>query len=160
MAKKEKSSVISHGTVARNRKAYHNFTIEDKIEAGIMLLGTEVKSLRLGRANISESYAVEMGGELYLQNVYIAEYSAGGHFGHEARRLRKLLLHKKEMNKLMGAINREGATVVPLSLYFNNRGIAKVELGIAKGKKKHDKRQSEKDRDWKRDKARIMRDKG
>lgn len=146
---------------AQNRKARHEYFIDDTIEAGIMLLGTEVKSLRLGRATITEAYAGPMGDELYLFNAYIPEYQAGNrHLTHETRRPRKLLLHKREMRKLMGAVTREGMTVVPLAIVFNNRGIAKVQLGLARGKKKHDKRDSEKTRDWQRDKSRIMRARG
>lgn len=142
---------------AQNRKARHDFFIEDTVEAGIMLLGTEVKSLRQGRASIGEAFAVDKGGELMLVNAYIPEYEAANRFNHEPRRPRKLLLHKRELNKLIGAVQREGVTIVPLQIHFNARGIAKVLLGIAKGKRKHDKREAEKQRDWQRDKARLMR---
>lgn len=145
---------------AQNRQARYNYAIEDKYEAGIVLAGTEVKSLRAGKGNINEAYAGPMGGELYLFNAYIPEYQSRSPFGHETRRPRKLLLHKKEVKKLMGAVTREGMTLVPLALFFNPRGIAKVSLGVAKGKKLHDKRQSEKERDWNREKSRLMRDKG
>ena len=145
---------------AQNRKARHDFFIEDTVEAGIMLLGTEVKSLRQGRASIGEAFAVDRGGDLMLVNAYIPEYEAANRFNHEPRRPRKLLLHKRELNKLVGAVQREGVTIVPLTIHFNPRGIAKVLLGIAKGKRKHDKREDAKQRDWQRDKARLMRDKG
>jgi len=156
MAKKKKSDV---NIAARNRKARHNYFIEDNIEAGIMLRGTEIKSIRNGRSSIEESYASEENGELFLVNAYIPEYQAGGRDQHETRRPRKLLLHKKELVKMINAVNREGATIIPLSLYFNKRGMLKVDLGIAKGKRQYDKRQTEKNRDWKRDQDRIIRDK-
>jgi len=141
---------------AQNRRARHDYLITDTLEAGLVLRGTEVKVLRKGQASIAESYADESGGELFLVNANIPEYGSSSHFNHEPRRKRKLLLHRKEMNKLLGAIKREGVTIVPLSIYFNDRGRAKVELGLARGKRKADKRQAEKDRDWQRDKARIM----
>lgn len=143
--------------VAQNRKARHDYFIEDSLEAGIVLAGTEVKSLRSSNASIAESYAGEMKGEIFLFNAFIPTYKAANRENHEERRPRKLLLHAKQRNKLLGSIKREGVTIVPLSVYFNERGIAKVELGLAKGKKKADKRASEKDRDWARDKARAMR---
>ena len=146
--------------VAENRKARFNYEIGDTFEAGIALTGSEVKSLRSGKANIGDSYASYEGGELYLLNVHIAEYSQAGRANHEPTRPRKLLLHRKEIGKLAGAIQREGMTVVPLKLYFNQRGIAKVLLGLAKGKKLHDKRDTEKRRDWDRQKGRLMREKG
>jgi len=145
---------------AQNRRARHDFLIEDTLEAGLVLYGSEVKVLRTGQASIAEAYADAQAGELFLVNANIPEYKAANRFGHEPRRPRKLLLHRKEMNKLLGAIRREGVTVVPLSIYFNERGRAKVELGLAHGKKKADRRQAEKDRDWQRDKARIMRARG
>lgn len=146
-------------SAAQNRRARFDYFIEDVIEAGIVLTGTEVKSLRLGQASINESYATVQGSEIFLINAYIPEYTkAHVKLQHETRRPRKLLLHRSQMNKLIGAIQRKGTTLVPLNVYFNNRGIAKVELGIATGKKQHDKRETIKDRDWKRDKARIMRD--
>jgi len=156
MPKKKKSD---ENIAARNRKARHNYFIEDNIEAGIMLRGTEIKSIRNGRSSIEESYASEENGELFLVNAYIPEYQAGGRDQHETRRPRKLLLHKKELVKMINAVNREGATIIPLSLYFNKRGMLKVDLGIAKGKRQYDKRQTEKNRDWKRDQDRIIRDK-
>ena len=152
--------LIAGRIAAENRKARHEYSIADTIEAGIMLVGTEVKSLRTGRANLAEAYAGQRDGELYLFNAYIPEYQVKTAFTHEPRRPRKLLVHKKEARKLLGAITREGMTLVPLSISFNNRGIAKVSLGIAKGRKLHDKRAAEKERDWSREKARVMRDKG
>jgi SsrA-binding protein len=146
--------------VAENRKARFNYEIGDTFEAGIALTGSEVKSLRSGKANIGDAYASDEGGELYLLNAHIAEYSQAGRANHEPTRPRKLLLHRKEIGKLAGAIQREGMTVVPLKLYFNQRGIAKVLLGLAKGKKLHDKRETEKRRDWDRQKGRLMREKG
>jgi SsrA-binding protein len=147
-----------HRFAAQNRKARHEYFIDDTIEAGIMLLGTEVKALREGKASIGESFAGPQGGELYLFNAYIPEYEAANRFNHLPRRPRKLLLHKRELSRLLGASQREGTTLVPLSLYFNERGRAKVELGLARGKRKADKRATEKERDWQRDKARIMRE--
>ncbi len=158
MAAKKKR--IPGRLAAQNRKARRDYTIGETFEAGIVLLGSEVKSLRQGRASIGEAYAVEKGGELYLNNAYIPEYAASGVSRHEPRGARKLLMHRREINKLMGAINRKGMTVVPLSLYFNKRGIAKVELALAVGKRKIDKRQVVKQRDWDRQKARLLRGKG
>jgi SsrA-binding protein len=146
--------------VAENRKARHNFEIDEVFEAGLMLSGTEVKSLRSGKANIAESYASDEDGELFLINAYIPEYAQANRNNHSPRRPRKLLLHRKEIHKLMVGIQREGMTIVPLKLYFNERGIAKMSIGLAKGKKLHDKRQSDRKRDWERQKARLMRDKG
>jgi len=146
---------------AQNRRARFDYFIEDTIEAGLMLMGTEVKSLRSGRASINEAYAGLDHGELYLFNAHIPEYlQAGRWLQHEVRRPRKLLVHKREKNKMMGQIKLKGVTIVPLEIHFNDRGIAKVSLGIATGKKQADKRQSLKDRDWQRDKARLMREKG
>ncbi len=146
--------------VAENRKARFNYEIEDSIEAGIVLTGSEVKSLRSGKANIAESYASNGGGELFLINAHIAEYPGAARNGHEPTRHRKLLLHKREMARLLGAIQRQGMALVPLRLYFNARGIAKLQLGLGRGKKIHDKRETEKKRDWERQKSRIMREKG
>jgi SsrA-binding protein len=147
--------------VAQNRKARHDYFIEDTLEAGIVLAGTEVKSLRRGHASIQEAYASERGGELWLLNAFVPEYQmAGPKMNHEPRRPRKLLVHRKELSRLLGQVKREGVTLVPLSIYFNERGRAKVQLGLAKGKRKEDKREAEKTRDWNRDKARIMRNKG
>jgi SsrA-binding protein len=145
---------------AQNRRARHDYLIEEKLEAGLVLQGSEVKVLRQGQASINEAYANESGGELFLVNANIPEYTAAKHFSHQPRRPRKLLLHRKEMARLLGAIRREGMTLIPLSIYFNERGRAKVELGLAAGKRKADKRQAEKERDWQRDKARIMRARG
>ena len=144
--------------VAQNRRARHDYLIEDRFEAGLVLQGTEVKVLRQGQASIAEAYADEEGGELFLVNANIPEYASSAHFNHQPRRPRKLLLHRKEMNKLLGAVRREGMTLVPLAIYFNARGRAKVELGLARGKRKADRRQAEKDRDWQRSRARIMRE--
>lgn len=146
--------------VAENRKARHSFEIQDVFEAGIVLTGSEVKSLRQGKANIAESYASEEGGELYVINAYIPGYAEANRFNHEERRPRKLLMHKREIAKLIGGVRRDGMTLVPLKLYFNDRGMAKMELALARGRKLHDKRQAEKSRDWDRQKARLMRDKG
>src|SRR4051812_40424855 len=143
--------------VAQNRRARYDYLIEDTLEAGIMLAGSEVKTLRLGQASIAESYAAERAGELFLFNAYIPIYKPANRFNHEERRARKLLVHRKQRDKLLGSIKREGITLVPISIYFNERGIAKVELGVAKGKKKADKRAAEKTKDWQREKGRLMR---
>ena len=157
--KKSKTDGTRYRQIAQNRRARRDYFIEEKMEAGLVLTGTEVKSLRAGHANIQEAYASEKGGEIWLHNATIAEYPSGRD-NHEPRRTRKLLLHKRQIDKLVGAVQRDGMTVVPLSLYFNDRGIAKLEIGIAKGKKQYDKREAEKQRDWQREKARLMRDKG
>ena len=146
--------------VAENRRARFDYLIEEVMEAGIQLVGTEVKSLRNGRANIAESYASPEKGALYLVNAHIPEYAPAARFNHEPRRPRKLLVKKREMTRLMGAAEREGRTLVPLKLYFNDRGIAKIEIALARGKKAHDKREATKDREWKRQQARLIRDKG
>ena len=146
--------------VADNRKARHAYFIESTVEAGLLLVGSEVKSLRSGKATIAESYAQAKGGELFLVNAYIPEYTMANRFNHEPRRVRKLLVHKREATRLAAAVQREGMTLIPLRLYFTPRGIAKIELGIARGKKLHDKRETEKARSWARDKARLMRVKG
>ena len=143
--------------VAQNRRARFDYSIQDTVEAGIVLVGTEVKSLRRGGASITESYASDQGGELYLLNAHIAPYESGKTFGHEPRRPRKLLLHRREIDKLTGAIRREGMTLVPLSIYFNHRGQAKIALGLAKGRRKADQREAIKDRDWQRQKSRLLR---
>jgi len=145
---------------AANRRARFNYEIGQTFEAGIALTGTEVKSLREGRSNIADSYAAERGGELWLYNSYIPEYLQANRFNHETRRPRKLLLHKREIGRLVSAVEREGMTIVPLKIFFNDRGRAKVEIALAKGKKLHDKRETEKKRDWGREKQRLMRDKG
>ncbi len=144
-------------SVAQNRKARHDYFIEDTLEAGLQLLGSEVKSLRSGRASIAEAFAAEKDGDLYLLNAHIPEYESANRFNHAPRRPRKLLLHKKESERLKGRINREGMTIVPLAIYFNARGIAKCQLGVAKGKHKSDKRQTIKERDWQREQARVLR---
>jgi SsrA-binding protein len=147
--------------VAENRKARHEYFITDSWEAGLMLAGTEVKSLRKGQANITESYASFEDGGLWLINSYIPEYSqAGRFFQHEPRRKRKLLMHRSELAKMAIAVERKGMTLVPLELYFNDKGRAKLKIGLAEGKKLHDKRETEKKRDWDREKARLMREKG
>jgi SsrA-binding protein len=148
-------------TVAENRRARYDYHIEDKFEAGIALTGTEVKSLRFGEGSIAESYAeVKDGVEIWLVNANIPEFSHGNRYNHEPKRPRKLLLNAREINKLHGAVARQGMTLVPLSIYFNARGRAKVELALAKGKKAPDKRATEKERDWKREQGRIMRERG
>ena len=146
--------------IADNRKARYAYAIDETLEAGIMLMGSEVKSLRSGKTTIGESYAHAKDGELLLVNCYIPEYTQASRFNHEPKRTRKLLVHKREAARLAAAIQREGMTLIPLKMYFNAKGRAKIELGIAKGKKLHDKRETEKQRDWQRDKARLMRDKG
>ena len=145
---------------ADNRRARHEYFIDETVEAGLMLVGTEVKSLRGGRANLADAHAGVSGEELFLFNAYIPEYHGGNRFNHEVRRPRKLLLHKREIGKLIGTIKRGGYTLIPLSIYFNDQGRAKVELAVARGKKLHDKRATEKARDWDRERARLMRDKG
>ena len=150
----------AYRVVADNRKARFNYEIVDTLEAGIALTGTEVKSLRQGKATIGEAYAGPSGEELFLFNAYIPEYLQANRFNHETRRPRRLLLHKRQIDKLIGATQREGFTVIPLKIYFNERGRAKVELGLGRGKKLHDKRETEKKRSWDRERARLMRDKG
>lgn len=145
-------------TVAENRKARYNYFIHEEFEAGLMLLGTEVKSLRAGRANIQESYASFENEGLYLINAHIAVYGHGNRNNHEPLRPRQLLMHKKELNKIAAQLQRAGKTLVPLSMYFNDRGIAKVKMGLASGKKQHDKRATEKERDWNREKLRLLKD--
>jgi SsrA-binding protein len=145
---------------AQNRRARHDYFILSTLEAGLMLSGTEVKSLRQGSASIAEAYAGEQNGELFLINAYVPEYKSANQFNHEPKRPRKLLVRRRELDKLLGAVRRDGVTLVPLSIYFNERGIAKVQLGLAKGKKKGDKRETEKKKDWQREKGRLMRDKG
>lgn len=157
MARKE---APAQRVVADNRKARHAYFIESTLEAGIQLMGSEVKSLRSGKATIGESYAHAREGEIYLVNAYIPEYEMASRFNHEPRRPRKLLVRKSEARKLAAAVQREGMTLVPLRLYFTPRGRAKIELGIARGKKLHDKRETAKARDWARQKARLMREKG
>jgi SsrA-binding protein len=146
--------------VAQNRKARFNYEIGETFEAGIALTGTEVKSLRQGKATITESYADSRGGEVWLVNANIPEYLQAGRFNHAPKRIRKLLLHRRQINKLIGAVEREGMTLVPLKLYFNDKGRAKVELALARGKKLHDKRETEKKRSWERERGRLLRAKG
>lgn len=158
MAQKDKPP---RSLVADNRKARFNYEIGEAMEAGIALQGSEVKSLREGKANIAESYVSPEGGEIWLINAHIPEYRQAGPFNnHEPRRPRKLLLHRNEVGRLIGSVDREGMTIVPLKLYFNRRGLAKVEIALAKGKKLHDKRETEKKRDWEREKGRLLREKG
>ncbi len=157
MAKKDEPA---RKLVADNRRARFDYAVEDVVEAGIQLLGTEVKALRAGRANIAESYASPEQGELYLINAHIPEYAPAAQFNHEPRRRRKLLVKKHELAKLMQGVDREGRTIVPLKLYFNERGIAKLEIALAKGKQTHDKREATKDREWKRQQGRLLRDRG
>lgn len=146
--------------VAENRRARYDYHLDDKFEAGIALTGTEVKSLRFGEGSIVESYAEVKDGEVWLINANIPEFSHGNRYNHEAKRPRKMLLNKREIAKLHGAVERKGMTLVPLSMYFNSKGRAKVELALAKGKKNHDKRATEKDRDWKREQGRILKENG
>ena len=157
MAKKKDPPIK---VVAENRKARFNYAIEDTFEAGIALTGTEVKSIRNGKSTIAESYADSKDGEIWLINSTIPEYLQANQFNHEPKRPRKLLLHRKQINKLMGAIERQGMTLVPLKLYFNERGRAKLQLALAKGKQLHDKRDADKKRDWSREKGRILRARG
>lgn len=145
-----------HRLIAQNRKARFNFEIEETFEAGLVLMGTEVKALREGKVNISDSYAGPKSGDLMLLNLYIGDCSGASHFKHEPFRPRKCLLHKREIKKLLGKIATKGLTLTPLSLYFNERGKVKVELGLARGKKLHDKRETEKRRDWDREKSRTL----
>jgi SsrA-binding protein len=146
--------------VAENRRARFDYFVEERFEAGIELKGTEVKALRTGEGSIAESYALVEGEEVWLINSHIPEYSHGNRQNHEPRRRRKLLLRGREIEKLQGAITRQGLTLVPLSIYFNSRGRAKIELALAKGKKAHDKRETIKERDWKREQGRLMRQHG
>ena len=158
--KKKKNTLISHGIAAQNRKARFDYTIKETVEAGLVLRGPEVKSLRLGRATITEAWAGERDGAIYLHGAYIPEYQGGVLSRFEPRGIRKLLLHKKEIVKLLSAIARDGYTLVPLDIHFNERGVAKVTLGVGQGRNKADKRHAIADRDWARDKARLMRDRG
>ncbi|HEY1752409.1 MAG TPA: SsrA-binding protein SmpB [Caulobacteraceae bacterium] len=146
--------------IAENRRARFDYFLDEKLEAGLMLTGTEVKALREGRANIAESYVGVEGRELALINAHIPEYGPANRFNHEPRRQRKLLLHRKELDKLIGAAQREGRTLIPTRLYFNDRGMVKLEVALARGKKAHDKRAAESERDWKREQGRLMRDRG
>ena len=145
---------------AQNRRARFDYHIESTVEAGLVLVGSEVKTLRLGRASINEAFAAERDGEMWLINAYFPEYEAANRFNHEPRRPRKLLLKRRELGRLIGQTQRDGVTLVPISIYFNEKGIAKVELGLGKGKKKVDKRAAEKERDWKREQSRVMTSRG
>lgn len=147
---------LGQTVVAQNRKARHNYFIEETFEAGLSLTGTEVKSLRGGRSTIAESYVTANEGEAWLVNANIPQYAAGNRFNHEPKRARKLLLHRSQISKLIGAIQREGRTVVPLQIYFNPKGRAKIEIALATGKKAHDKRATIKERDWQRQRSRLL----
>ncbi|MDP6012726.1 MAG: SsrA-binding protein SmpB [Alphaproteobacteria bacterium] len=153
-------SDVTHRAVAQNRKARHDYFIEDSLEAGLVLVGTEVKSMRAGRASLGDSYAEARDGEMFLLNANISRYPAANRQNHEPMRPRKLLLHRREIARLSGLVQRQGYTLVPLKLYFNDRGRAKVEIGIARGRKQHDKREREKERSWQREKGRLMRERG
>ena len=146
--------------IAENRRARFDYFLEDSVEAGLVLTGTEVKSLRVGRANIAESYAAVEGREIVLINADIPPYGHANRFNHEPRRPRKLLLHRKQIDKLISSVQRDGRTLIPVKLYFNEKGTAKLEIALAKGKKLHDKRETEQARDWKREQGRLMRDRG
>jgi len=160
MAEKKKTGMISHGIAAQNRKGRFNYSIDETVEAGIVLKGPEVKSLRLGRATINEAFAGERDGEIWLFNSYIPEYQGGVLSRFDTRAPRKLLLHKKQVAHFLGAVSRDGASLVPLDIHFNDRGVAKLTLGLGTGRKKEDKRHMIAERDWQRDKARLMRSKG
>jgi SsrA-binding protein len=155
-----KSDNKNYKVIAENRRARYDYAIEDDIECGIILTGSEVKSLRIGQSNIAESYASVEGGELWLTNSYIAPYEPAKTWGHEPRRRRKLLVKRKELARLWNATRREGMTIVPLVMYFNDRGIVKLKIATGKGKKNHDKRESEAKRDWSRQKQRLLKDHG
>ena len=160
MARPRPETFDKQKVVAENRRARFDYAIEDKYEAGIALTGTEVKSLRFGEGSIAESYAEVKDDQVWLINANIPEFSHGNRFNHEPKRPRKLLLHRREIEKMIGAVERKRMTLVPLSVYFNGKGRAKVELALARGKQTHDKRATIKERDWKRDKARLMRERG
>lgn len=157
MTKKDQPS---RRLVAQNRKARHDYFIDEAVEAGLVLTGTEVKALRAGRASLNEAFAAEDKGELWLLNMHVPEYGPANRFNHTPKRPRKLLLHRRQLAKLLGQVKRSGYTIVPLSIYFNARGIAKCEIGLARGKAAHDKRQTIKERDWNREKHRLLRDRG
>lgn len=154
--KKTKSEYISTGVVAQNRRANFDYEIEEKYTAGIALTGTEVKSLRQGHANINEAYGIEKSGEIYISNMFIAEYSNKGYSSHAEKRDRKLLLTRKEIREIIGSLSKKGTSLVAMRLFFNERGRAKLEIGLGRGKKLYDKRESIKERDWSRDKQRIL----
>lgn len=155
-AKKIKSDFISVGQVAQNRRASFDYYISERFTAGLELTGTEVKSLRLGHANITDAFGIEKGGELYISNMFIAEYANKGYASHAEKRDRKLSLTKKEVNDILGSIAKKGTTLVAIRLFFNEKGRAKLEVGLGVGKKLYDKRETEKTRDWNREKARVM----
>ena len=154
------SEPLPRKLIAENRRARYDYFLDDTVEAGLVLTGTEVKSLREGHANIQESYASVEGGEIWLINSYLPEYLQGNRFNHEPRRRRKLLVSKREMARLAQSVEREGMTLVPLKIYFNDRGRAKLLLAVARGKKLHDKRETEKKRDWAREKGRLLKERG
>jgi len=160
VAAKSKKKDVATGLVADNRRARYDYEILDSLEAGIVLSGTEVKSLRLGKAQITESYVAPEGGELWLINAHIPEYLQANRFNHNEKRRRKLLVSKKEYSRLASGVERGGNTIVPLRLYFNDRGLAKIQVALAKGKKSFDKRETEKQRDWNREKSRLMKSHG
>lgn len=157
MSKKvRRADFISHGLVAQNRRAHFDYEIEDKFVAGLQLTGTEVKSLRLGHANITDAYGIEKDGELFISNMFIAEYTNKGYQSHAEKRDRKLLLTHKEIVKIIGELSRKGSTLVAIRLFFNEKGLAKLELGLGRGKKIYDKRETIKERDWNREKQRLL----
>jgi len=156
----KKQPAAARKIVAENRKARFNYEIVDTLEAGLVLTGTEVKSLRQGKANIAESYATEEGGEIWLINSYLPEYLQANRFNHETRRRRKLLLNKREMNRLAAGVQKEGMSIIPMKIYFNDKGRAKLEIALARGKKLHDKRETMKQRDWDRQKSRLLKENG
>ena len=157
MAKKiRRVDFISHGLVAQNRRAHFDYIIEDKYVAGLQLTGTEVKSLRMGHANINDAYGIEKNGELFISNMFIAEYANKGYESHAEKRDRKLLLNHKEIVKIISELSRKGSSLVALRLFFNDRGLAKLEIGLGRGKKLYDKRESIKERDWNREKQRLL----
>lgn len=157
MAKKVRhADFISHGLVAQNRRAHFDYIIEDKYVAGLQLTGTEVKSLRMGHANINDAYGIEKNGELFISNMFIAEYANKGYESHAEKRDRKLLLNHKEIVKIISELSRKGSSLVALRLFFNDRGLAKLEIGLGRGKKLYDKRESIKERDWNREKQRLL----
>ncbi len=155
--KVRRADFIAHGLVAQNRRAHFDYEIEEKFIAGLQLTGTEVKSLRLGHANITDAYGIEKNGELYISNMFIAEYSCKGYETHAEKRDRKLLLNHKEIVKIIGELSRKGSTLVAIRLFFNEKGLAKLEIGLGRGKKLYDKRETIKERDWNREKQRLLR---
>ena len=154
--KVRRADFIAHGLVAQNRRAHFDYEIEEKFIAGLQLTGTEVKSLRLGHANITDAYGIEKNGELYISNMFIAEYTCKGYETHAEKRDRKLLLNHKEIVKIIGELSRKGATLVAIRLFFNEKGLAKLEIGLGRGKKLYDKRETIKERDWNREKQRLL----